>query len=79
MSVLIKISSTLRDYVPGYDPVNGLAVPHRPGRTVAEVLGDLGLPVEKVKVLMVNGLSSSPGRILEDGDRVAVFPPVGGG
>ena len=56
------------------------------GRTVAEVLDDanarhgehFAAVVESSRV-WVNGEPAPPDRILEDGDEIAVLPPVSGG
>lgn len=39
----------------------------------------LGIPIEEVAILLINGSHSSPDAPLNDGDVVALFPPVGGG
>jgi molybdopterin converting factor small subunit len=37
------------------------------------------VPPDEVKRTFVNGLSKAPSHPLSDGDRVALFPPIGGG
>lgn len=49
------------------------------GGTVAHLLGQLGIPVEREKVILVNGSSSPADQALAEGDTVSVFPPVDGG
>lgn len=79
MPVLIKLSASLRRFRPGYDAMNGLHLPHRPGLTVTGVLGELGITPAEVKIIMVNGVAAEPERALAEGDRVGLFPAVGGG
>ena len=79
MALLIKLSSSLRRHVAGYEPVNGLAYDLKPGQNVAQVMDDLGIPAARVKIVMVNGVSSPVDHVLKDGDRLALFPAVGGG
>ncbi len=79
MPVLVKLSTSLRRLVPEYDPLAGLEVEPRPGESAAELMARLGIPPDKVKVIMINGLAAGPDTILADGDRVGLFPPVGGG
>jgi molybdopterin converting factor small subunit len=79
MSILVKLSASLRNRLPGYDPHAGLEVPHRPGLTVGRVMEGLGLAPEEVKIMLVNGVSAEPGTTLAPGDRLALFPAVGGG
>jgi molybdopterin converting factor small subunit len=79
MSVHVKLSATLRDHVPGYVPAEGLRVDVRPGETVAGLARGLGLPADQLKIIMVNGMHANLDAPVADGDRVAYFPPVGGG
>ena len=79
MPVLVKLSSSLRRFVPGYNALAGLHLLHRPGLTVAGVLQELGITISEVKIIMVNGVRTGPERTLTEGDRVGLFPAVGGG
>jgi len=47
--------------------------------TILRLLWRLGVPMEKVKIIFLNGLHASGEETLRDGDRVGVFPPVAGG
>jgi molybdopterin synthase sulfur carrier subunit len=79
MVLKVFLSATLRQYLPGYDPGTGhdLAVP--PGSTLREVARLLGIPEEDVKLIMVNGVSVRWDARLNGDERVAFFPPLGGG
>lgn len=79
MSILVKLSSSLRASRAGYDPLAGLAAEALPGETVAGLVRRLGLAAGDIKVIMVNGRKAGPETELKDGDRVGLFPPVGGG
>ena len=79
MPITVKLSSSLRQYVSGYDPYQGLNMELKPGQTVEELIHLLGLPREKIKIVMVNGISTPLDRILQNGDRLGLFPAVGGG
>ncbi|MCX4310349.1 MAG: MoaD/ThiS family protein [Desulfovibrio sp.] len=78
----IKISSTLRPYVPQYDPARGLvaepglAGPNPTAQSLAEALG---IPLAEIKFVMINGRQMPLETALEEDDRVAYFPAVGGG
>ncbi len=50
-----------------------------PGRTVMEVIEDLGLDPDLVAVVMVNGRQEFKSYRLQDGDRVKLVPLIGGG
>lgn len=49
------------------------------GVTVADVLGQLGIPVEDARIIFINGRGKELTDVLADGDRLSIFPPVGGG
>jgi hypothetical protein len=42
---------------------------------VEDVLTELGLPLKRVKMIMVNGRGATPETAVREGDRVALFPP----
>lgn len=79
MPILVKLSTTLRRHVPAYVPATGLEVAFAAPMTAGALAERLHLPLEEIKVVMVNGVQSSLGQPLADGDRVAYFPAVGGG
>jgi len=79
MKLTVKLSTTLRDCVPGYEPEAGLQVDMPEGGTVAQLAQHLGLPLQDIKIVMVNGRQHKVDDLLRDGDRVAYFPAVGGG
>ncbi|WP_319779468.1 MoaD/ThiS family protein [Maridesulfovibrio sp.] len=60
-------------------PENSEAFPISKGETVSDVLERIGIPIEEVKIVFINGVSSKFETELHDGDRVGVFPAVGGG
>jgi sulfur carrier protein ThiS len=79
MPLKILLSSTLREYRPDYDPLKGLEVSVDGKSTIADLCAKINIPTEKIKVFMVNGKSASLDYILVGNERVALFPPVGGG
>ena len=79
MSLLVKLSASLRNLIENYDPANGLIVSPMANETAASLLQRLGIELNLVKIIMVNGEIKGKDTLLKDGDRVAFFPPVGGG
>ncbi|GAV22624.1 MoaD/ThiS family protein [Carboxydothermus pertinax] len=49
------------------------------GTKVIDVLQRLKINPEEVAILLVNGLDGTPEQVLNDGDYISLFPPVGGG
>lgn len=79
MPLTVLLSSTLRNFVPGYDPATGVVMEVKEGTTVAEICQALKVPAVKVKIVMVDGRSRKISHGLLGNERVALFPPVGGG
>jgi molybdopterin converting factor small subunit len=79
MPLQVRLFATLRQFVPGYDPHQGLALEIAPGATLAQVIQHLGLPPEDVTLILVDGVHRQPDIQLQGDERVAFFPPVGGG
>jgi len=49
------------------------------GTTLAGVVEGLGIHLPEVGILLVNGRHAAPEQKLEEGDSVALFPPIAGG
>lgn len=73
--VKIKLFATLTPFTPS--DAHRYALPK--GHTVWDLARRLKLPLEHVKLIFVNGVHRDGDTRLKDGDRVGIFPPVGGG
>jgi sulfur carrier protein ThiS len=60
-------------------PPDAEAYPLAPGETVASLVARLGIPPDELKLVFVNGNHVELTALLRDGDRVGLFPAVGGG
>jgi molybdopterin converting factor small subunit len=49
------------------------------GSTVQTLIDKLRLPPEMPKIILVNGIRPQNKGVLQDGDSVAIFPPMAGG
>ena len=79
MSLKILLSSSLRKFVPGYDPEKGVELSIEENTPVSEVCEKLRIPAKEIKIIMVDGRGRSPDYRLSGNERVGLFPPVGGG
>jgi sulfur carrier protein ThiS len=78
MTIEVRLYATLRQAAPAAPAgVLPLAVPA--AATVAEVLAILKINPADVHMIMVNGVAVDPGKVLGNGDRLGLFPPLGGG
>ena len=79
MALKVFLSSTLRQYIPRYDPSEGSEFSLNRKTTVSELCKLMNIPEDKIKIVMVNGKSESFDYELQGDERVGLFPPVGGG
>lgn len=78
MRLEVRLFATLRRHVPSAGG-GVLAVDVPEGSTAADVIAKLRINVNEVHLLMVNGVHSPLDRVLAEGDRLGLFPAVGGG
>jgi molybdopterin converting factor small subunit len=79
MKIEIRLFATLAPYArhPSVTP-DGYLDMISPA-TVRNVVEHIALPEEKIKLVFINGVRASLDSPLEDGDRLGLFPPIGGG
>ena len=73
--IKLKLYATLQVFM----PAGGEEVPISPGMTVQDILTQLKLPEEKAKLIFIDGAQGELSSKLKGGERVGIFPPVGGG
>lgn len=78
MVLEVRLFATLRNYFPD-KPGGVLSMEAAEGSTVDELIARLPLNPDEIKIIMVNGIQAQPGQTLKNGDRIGLFPPVGGG
>lgn len=74
MRITIRLFANLRE---GHAPEESLEL--SPGTTVSAMIKELKVPESVVMLIFVNGRHASPETTLNEGDTVALFPPIGGG
>ncbi len=80
MKVEINLFASLARYMPdkaGSHSGRIFEVPE--GTTIMDILQNMEFPLDKVKIIFLNGLHATGDEVLKEGDRVGVFPPVAGG
>ncbi|MBL0712800.1 MAG: MoaD/ThiS family protein [Desulfosarcina sp.] len=75
MQIQLKLFATLRAYA----PEDTDTYPITPGATVKDIVARLEIPVRDAKLIFINGIRKNLEDPLADGDRLGIFPPVGGG
>jgi molybdopterin converting factor small subunit len=50
-----------------------------PATSAGEIIAELHIPADLFGVVLINGIHSTPDRVLNDGDRITILPYVSGG
>lgn len=74
MTITVRLFATLRDGRGKELNIDSINSP-----TPRSLLTELGIAETDIAILLVNGRDGKLDNFLSDGDRVSVFPPVGGG
>ncbi|OGR35477.1 MAG: molybdopterin synthase sulfur carrier subunit [Desulfovibrionales bacterium GWA2_65_9] len=75
MHITIRCFATLSRFTP--PDAEAFAV--TPGETAGQLAQRLGIPLAELKLVFINGAHVELTAQLADGDRVGLFPAVGGG
>ena len=73
--IQIKLFATLQQFTPPSSDNYRID----PGITIHDLLEQLKLPQEKARLIFVDGVKVDLTTTLNGGERVGIFPPVGGG
>ncbi len=79
MRVRVRLYATLRRYHETSEPWVPFEAELLDGAVLADLIAQLGLPSDDVKVAFVNGRVRPMDWPLRPGDEVGIFPPIGGG
>ena len=79
MEIKLRLFGDLRKYLPGL----GIGEEHKlvieTDTTVKDVLLMFEIPLDRVKIILVEGRAKSLDYILNNSERVSIFPPIAGG
>jgi len=73
--IQLKLFATLQAFM----PPSGEKYRIDPGISIRSLLEQLNLPEEKAKLIFIDGIKANLSATLNGGERVGIFPPVGGG
>jgi sulfur carrier protein ThiS len=79
MKIDLNLFATLTKYMPVDTGGKPCAMDIHEGTTIKSFLQDLAVPEKEIKLIFLNGLHAKGDEILKEGDRIGVFPPIGGG
>ena len=73
--IQIKLFASLQKYT----PPSADNYPIEADQTILSVVENLNIPLEHAKLIFIDGVRSELSSRLKGGERVGIFPPVGGG
>ncbi len=79
VEVELRLFGELRGYMKDLEIGEARIIELSEGATIGELMKNLKIPDEIVKIIFVNGRSRGLDYTLHEEDRVALFPPVAGG
>ena len=73
--IQIKLFATLKRFMPA--SAENYAI--ETGTTIRTLLQQLDIPEDKAKLIFIDGVKVDLTTVLIGGERIGIFPPVGGG
>ncbi len=74
MKVIIKLFATLRD---GRGKI--VEADYDEGTQIHQIIKDLMIEEKEIAILLKNGILAKMDDVINEGDYLSIFPPVGGG
>lgn len=83
MNIELKLYASLSHYLPPDAKLHKVALDVADDMTPSRLIDDMKLPREACFLVLVNGVFIPPeergARVLQEGDAVAIWPPIAGG
>ncbi|MDH3885420.1 MAG: MoaD/ThiS family protein [Desulfobacterales bacterium] len=73
--IQIKLFANLQKFMPA--SAENYAI--ETGTTIRTLLQQIDLPENKAKLIFIDGVKAELTTVLKGGERIGIFPPVGGG
>ena len=79
MEIEVYLYASLAKYLPESADGKSVWISCDSGCSAADIADHLQIPKKEIKLVFVNGVRKAADTPLSDGDRLGLFPPVGGG
>ncbi|MEA3435609.1 MAG: MoaD/ThiS family protein [Thermodesulfobacteriota bacterium] len=79
MRIEVNLYATFKRYIKNETGANPSVLDLEGGVCVKDIIQKLKIPADSVKLIFINGVHAKRDTTLQDGDRLGLFPPVGGG
>lgn len=78
-TVEVRLFANLRKYYPNPETNEAISIELNDRAQLRDLLDMLRIPRQELGILMVNGKWQKESYLLRDGDRIGIFPLIGGG
>ncbi len=79
ITIEVALFATLRKYHPAGPDTGAVRMDVPQGTTVRDLLEILGIPAAQAKQAFINNRQTADDQVIEEGQRVGIFPPIAGG
>ncbi|MGB6873593.1 MAG: MoaD/ThiS family protein [Dehalococcoidia bacterium] len=79
ITVEVRLYATLRKYHPELGIGEPSLIMLDDKATLRNLLDELKIPRKEIAIVFVNGKWEEQGSLVRNGDRIGIFPPLGGG
>jgi sulfur-carrier protein len=79
MKIEIHLFASLSKYLPAGGVDKTIVMDVSRGASIKDIINQIGIPRAEVKLIFLNGIHARDIDKLKDGDRLGLFPPIGGG
>lgn len=79
MKIEVHLYASLAKYLPKNAKSKTCIIELSDRSVVSDMIKEMKLPDHAIKLIFLNGIHAARTSGLKDGDRVGIFPPVGGG
>jgi sulfur-carrier protein len=79
MKIEIHLFASLSAYLPPGSVDKTYFMEIKDNSVIKDMIEQAGIPRDAVKLIFLNGKHASDAEVLRHGDRLGIFPPIGGG
>jgi molybdopterin synthase sulfur carrier subunit len=79
MKIEIHLFASLAKYLPENAKNKTCIIEISDHSVISDLIKKMTIPDHAIKLIFLNGIHASRTSVLKNGDRVGIFPPVGGG
>jgi sulfur-carrier protein len=79
LKIEIHLFASLSKFLPKGAVDKSFMLEINDGACVKDIVNQIGIPQNNVKLVFINGIHAKDTDRFNDGDRLGLFPPIGGG